>query len=81
MNGATDREFTVYYIKVANSHLRLAFDILVDMLRKSIFDPVEVEKERRSSLKSWRWWQTALRSWRRSGLTPCSGRTVRSGGT
>lgn len=47
LNGATDREFTVYYIKVAQAHLALAFDILVDMLRQPVFDPLEIEKERK----------------------------------
>ena len=47
LNGATDRELTVYYIKVAQPHFRLAFDILEDMLRRPIFDPQEVEKERK----------------------------------
>lgn len=47
LNGATDRELTVYYIKVAQTHLRLAFDILADMLRHPLFDPDELEKERK----------------------------------
>lgn len=47
LNGATDRELTVYYIKVAQPHFRLAVDILEDMLRHPIFDPQEVEKERK----------------------------------
>jgi predicted Zn-dependent peptidase len=47
LNGATDRELTVYYIKVANTHLALALDILVDMLREPVFDKAEVEKERK----------------------------------
>jgi predicted Zn-dependent peptidase len=47
LNGATDRELTVYYIKVAHTHFRLAFDILVDMLRRPVCDPAELEKERK----------------------------------
>jgi len=47
LNGATDRELTVYYIKVAHTHFRLAFDILVDMLRRPVLDPLELEKERK----------------------------------
>lgn len=47
LNAATDRELTVYYIKVAHTHFQLAFDILVDMLRHPIFDAEEVEKERK----------------------------------
>lgn len=47
LNAATDRELTVYYIKAAHSHLGLAFDVLLDMLRNPIFDPDELEKERK----------------------------------
>ncbi len=46
LNGATDKEMTVYWCKVARPHFRLALDVLADMLRYSKFDPVEVEKER-----------------------------------
>lgn len=46
LNGGTDRELTVYYVKVARPHFELAADILVDMLRRPLFEPEEVEKER-----------------------------------
>lgn len=46
INGATDREMTVYYTKVASPHFSLALDVLADMIRNPIFDPAEVEKER-----------------------------------
>ena len=46
INGGTDRELTVYYVKVARPHFELAADILLDMLRRPLFDPEEVEKER-----------------------------------
>jgi predicted Zn-dependent peptidase len=47
LNGATDREVTVYYIKAADAHLPLATEVLLDMLREPVFDPEELEKERR----------------------------------
>jgi predicted Zn-dependent peptidase len=47
LNAATDRELTVYYCKVARPHLEPAVDVLVDMLRRPLFAPEEVEKERR----------------------------------
>jgi len=47
LNGGTDRELTVYWCKVAQSHLTLALDVLADMLLHSSFDPQEIEKERR----------------------------------
>jgi len=46
-NAYTDQETTVYWAKVAASHFTEAADVLIDMLRCSTFDPVEVEKERR----------------------------------
>ena len=35
MNAATDREYTVYYAKVARNHLALATDVLVDPTQTS----------------------------------------------
>lgn len=46
INAGTDRELTVYYCKVAGSHLELALDVLVDMVRRPLLDPAELEKER-----------------------------------
>ncbi|MFQ6059319.1 MAG: M16 family metallopeptidase [Anaerolineae bacterium] len=46
-NASTGRELTTYWAKVAQPHLPLALDVLVDMLRHARFDPQEVEKERR----------------------------------
>lgn len=46
LNGGTDKEFTVYWCKVAQPHLLLALDVLVDMLFHSNFAPRDLEKER-----------------------------------
>jgi len=46
LNGATDKELTLYWCKVAQSHFHPALDVLVDMLLNSRFDPVDIEKER-----------------------------------
>ncbi|MSQ61146.1 MAG: insulinase family protein [Dehalococcoidia bacterium] len=46
LNAATDRELTVYYIKVARPHFLLAVDVLADLLRSPIFDAAEMERER-----------------------------------
>ncbi len=46
MNASTGRESTDYWVKVPSAHLGLAFDVLADMLRHSLFDPIELEKER-----------------------------------
>jgi predicted Zn-dependent peptidase len=47
MNAATDREYTVYYAKVARPHLPLALDVLTDLVQAPIFDAIEMEKERK----------------------------------
>jgi predicted Zn-dependent peptidase len=51
MNGATDREFTVYYAKVARQHLDLAVDVIVDLVRHPLLEPSEFEKERQVVLE------------------------------
>ncbi len=45
-NAATDRELTVYYAKVPDIVADEAIDILADMVRAPVMDPVELEKER-----------------------------------
>ena len=47
MNASTGKELTIYYAKVPHEHGDLALDVLEDMIRYPIFDPVELEKERR----------------------------------
>jgi len=51
LNGGTDREYTVYYIKVAWPHLPLALEVLFDLVRWPLLDPAEVEKERQVVLE------------------------------
>jgi len=46
LNGGTDKELTVYWCKVAQSHFAVALEVLADMLLNSKFDPTEIEKER-----------------------------------
>lgn len=46
-NGATDREITSYWCKVARLHFLVGLDVLLDMVHHSKFDPEEVEKERK----------------------------------
>ena len=47
LNAFTSYDSTVYYAKVANIHFDRAVDTLSDMLLHSLFDPKEIEKERR----------------------------------
>lgn len=47
LNGGTDKELTVYWCKVAQTHFTIALDLLVDMLLHSKFDPQDIERERK----------------------------------
>jgi len=51
MNGGTDREYTVYYIKVARPHLQIAMDVLTELVRRPLLDSAEMEKERKVVLE------------------------------
>src|SRR6266700_7105866 len=46
LNAYTSREHTAYYAKVLKEDLPLALDILSDILQYSVFDPVELDRER-----------------------------------
>src|SRR5438552_2762579 len=45
-NAFTSKEYTGYYVRCAGEHRAIAFDVLVDMLRHSKFDPDEIEREK-----------------------------------
>jgi len=45
-NAFTSKDHTGYYIKAAQKHLPLLFDVLSDMLLHSKFDPAEIEREK-----------------------------------
>src|SRR6266540_7407387 len=51
LNGGTDREYTVYYIKAARPHMDLALDVLFELVRRPLMDPAEMEKERQVILE------------------------------
>lgn len=46
LNAFTGKEATCYYIKVLDSHLELALDVLSDMLFESRFSEEDIEKEK-----------------------------------
>lgn len=46
MNAFTDREQTVFYVKVLSAHLERAVEICADMLLRSTFSPESIERER-----------------------------------
>ena len=45
-NAGTGKEHTFYYVKCASEYAPQALDVLADMLRNSLFEPGEVERER-----------------------------------
>ncbi|MEE9277725.1 MAG: pitrilysin family protein, partial [Dehalococcoidia bacterium] len=51
LNAGTDREFTVYYAKVPRDHLKLALEVVTDMVLHPVFDATELEKERKVILE------------------------------
>jgi predicted Zn-dependent peptidase len=46
INGATDKEVTILWCKVASPHFPIALDVLSDLLLNSRFDNKEIERER-----------------------------------
>ncbi|PLX84752.1 MAG: peptidase M16 [Desulfuromonas sp.] len=51
LNAFTGREFSCYFAKVLAKKLPLAIDLLSDIVLASVFDPDEIEKERRVILQ------------------------------
>jgi predicted Zn-dependent peptidase len=46
LNAATGREGTNYWCKVPSTHFAMSFDVLADILRNSVIDTAELDKER-----------------------------------
>ncbi len=51
LNAFTGREFVCYYAKVLDAFLPKAVDLLSDIFLNSVFDPEEIEKERKVILQ------------------------------
>jgi predicted Zn-dependent peptidase len=45
-NGCTGKECTSYTARVPGEYVSVVMDVLADMVRRPLFDPVELEKER-----------------------------------
>src|SRR5713101_5147719 len=45
-NAFTSKEYTGYYVKCAADQLDVALDVLVDMVRRSKFEPEEIDREK-----------------------------------
>src|ERR671916_2512791 len=46
LNAATSREGTSYWFKAPSSHFTAGYDVLADIVRNSVIDPTELDKER-----------------------------------
>jgi predicted Zn-dependent peptidase len=51
INAATDREYTVFYAKVAAPHTELALDVLCDLVQAPLLEQAELDKERKVVLE------------------------------
>lgn len=51
LNGFTSEEITAYYCKMPSKHLDIALNVLTDIIKNSLFDEKELEKERKVILE------------------------------
>jgi predicted Zn-dependent peptidase len=47
LNGFTDEAITAFWCKIPSAHLKLALEVLTDMIKNPLFDEEEMEKERK----------------------------------
>jgi predicted Zn-dependent peptidase len=47
LNGFTDETITAFWCKIPSAHLKLALEVLTDMIKNPLFDEEELEKERK----------------------------------
>jgi len=47
LNGFTDETITAYWCKMPSKHLKIALEVLSDMIKNPLFDEKELEKERK----------------------------------
>lgn len=47
LNGFTEEELTAYWCKMPSKHIDTALDVLSDMILNPLFDPKEMDKERK----------------------------------
>ena len=45
-NAGTSKEWTNFYVKCRNTHIKIAFDVISDMILNPILDNKEIEKEK-----------------------------------
>lgn len=57
LNAFTTKEYTCYYVKILDQHLRLGLELLADMVINSLFSPDELEKEKNVVLEEVRMYE------------------------
>jgi predicted Zn-dependent peptidase len=62
-NGGTGKEVTDYSVKISSEHLDRAFDVLTDLIRRPLFVPEEIEKERRVIAEELRMYKDSPQDW------------------
>ena len=46
LNAFTGREYTCYFARVLDEHLKIAVDVLADILKNSLLNPTDLEREK-----------------------------------
>jgi len=62
-NGGTGKEMTGYTAKVSSDHFADALDVLIDMVAHPLFDPQELEKERRVIIEELNMYKDSPQEW------------------
>jgi len=57
LNAFTTKEYTCYYVKILDQHLRLGLDLLADMVINTLFAEEELEKEKNVVLEELRMYE------------------------
>lgn len=54
INAYTSLDQTVYYVEIDSSHFHIGLDVLLDAVQNSLFDPLELKKEKEVVLEEYR---------------------------
>jgi zinc protease len=54
INAYTSFDQTVYYVEIASSHFHTGLDVLLDAVQHSLFDPLELKREKEVVLEEYR---------------------------
>ncbi len=54
INAYTSFDQTVYYVNIPSKHIDMALDVLLDAIQYSLFDPVELKREKEVVLEEYR---------------------------